>query len=466
MASIVSTGIGSGLDIAGIVASLVAAEGQPAETRLGLAEARAQARLSAFGSLKSALADLRDKLEVMKSAESFLVRKAASSDENLFTASAGTGAYPASYALEVIQLAQAQRLTSAAFADSDTVVGTGTLTIDVGGSSMDLEITADNNTLAGIRDTINSSSDNPGVAATIVNAESGSFLILTAEETGAVNTMTVTQSGGDGGLAALEYDPAAGLTALTESTPALDALIRIDGLDVSGDTNEFAGVIDGVTISVTAESSGGPAVLTVENDDDAVRTIVADFVESYNALVTTLDSLTAYDSETALAAPLLGDATVRGIRDQIRRELSTAVADLEADFSTLSEVGIETQLDGTLSIDDDALASVLAGDFVKFGQLFSATGGFGVRLHGLVDGFLDSDGILENRTDGIETKLQDIGDERVALNERLGALEIRLLRQFNALDSLLAELSSTSNFLAQQLNNLPGVESGTRNSNT
>ncbi len=458
MASIVSTGIGSGLDIAGIVQSLVAAEGQPVETRIGLQEARAQAKLSAFGSLKSALSDLRDKLEIMKSADKFLVRKATSSDENVFTASADTNALPASYSLEVVQLAQAQKLTSGAFADSDTVVGTGTLTVDVGGTSMDLAIDGTNNTLAGIRDAINDSTDNPGVSATIVNADSGSYLILTADSTGATNTITVTQAGGDGGLAALEYDPPNGLNSLTETLAAQDAQVRIDGFDVMSASNTISGAIDGVTITVTEDSGGSSEQLTVENDETAARALVGDFVESYNALITTLDSLTDYDAEAELAAPLLGDATIRGIRDQIRRELSTAVSDIDADFSTLTDVGIETQLDGTLTIDDDALSAVLADDFVKFGQLFATTDGFGVRLFDLADGFLDSDGIIETRTKGLETQIDGLADERESLNERLASLETRLLRQFNALDSLLAQLSSTSNFLAQQLNNLPGTD--------
>ncbi|NNC76704.1 MAG: flagellar filament capping protein FliD [Woeseiaceae bacterium] len=457
MASIVSTGIGSGLDIAGIVQNLVAAEGQPVETRIGQQEVRAQAKLSAFGSLKSALSDLRDKLDALKTPESFLVRKATSGNENVFTATAAAGALPASYALEVVQLAQSQKLTSGAFVDSDTVVGTGTLTVDVGGTSMDLVFDATNNTLAGVRDAINSAADNPGVSATIVNADSGSYLILTGNQTGVANSITVTQSGGDGGLSQLEYDPGNGLTSLTESSAAQDALIRIDGFDIQNDTNTFTGAVEGVTISVLSDSGGTEEALVVANDESAARTTVGDFVESYNALMSTLDSLTDYDAEADLAAPLLGDATVRSIRDQVRRELSTAVIDLDADFSTLSEVGIQTELDGTLTIQDDELSTVLAEDFVRFGQLFSTTDGFGVRLHDLADSFLSTDGILDTRTKGLETQIDGLNDERESLNERLASLETRLLRQFNALDSLLAQLSSTSNFLTQQLNNLPGA---------
>ena len=248
MPSIISNGIGSGLDISGIVQQLVAAEGQPVVTRLGQQEAKVQAKLSGFGSLKSALADLRDKLDVMKNLDKFLSRKAVSGNEDSFTVSAATNAVPSNYDVEVVQLAQAQKLTSGAFADSDAVVGTGTLTLQIGIQGVAIDINAENNTLAGIRDAINSSTSNPGIAATIVNADSGSYLILTADSTGAANTIKVTQNGGDGGLAALEYDPPTS-TSLTESIAAQDGLIRIDGLDVVSENNTFAGAVQGVTIT-------------------------------------------------------------------------------------------------------------------------------------------------------------------------------------------------------------------------
>ena len=279
MASIASSGIGSGLDIAGIVQSLVAAEGQPVDARISQQEARAQAKLSAFGSIKSALADLRDKLDVMKSLDKFLSRTAVSGNEEFFTVSAAGTALPATYSLEIVQLAQAQKLTSGAFTDSATVVGTGTLTLAVGESSVDIEITEENNTLAGIRDAINADSSNPGVAATIVNADSGSYLILTSEDTGAEQSITITQTGGDGGLSALEYDPLGGSSSLTETIVPQDALIRIDGFDVMSASNTFTGAVDGVTIDVRQATAGETETLTVENDEEAARGLVTEFVE-------------------------------------------------------------------------------------------------------------------------------------------------------------------------------------------
>jgi flagellar hook-associated protein 2 len=136
--------------------------------------------------------------------------------------------------------------------------------------------------------------------------------------------------------------------------------------------------------------------------------------------------------------------------------MSTAVTDLDADFSTLSEVGISIQLDGSFEIDDVKLSTVLDEDFSSFGRLFATTDGYAVRLADLAGRYLEDEGALETRTEGLNTQIQGIADQRESLNERLALLEKRLYRQFNALDSLLGQLTQTSNFLSQQLANLPG----------
>lgn len=456
MPSIVSTGIGSGLNIASIVQQLVAAEAAPVETRIGQQEARAQSKLSAFGSLKSALADFRDTLENMNSLDSFLVRKSSSTNEDLFTSTLGDTALPASYSVEVVQLARAQKLTSGAFGDADTAVGTGTLTIAVGPASFDIEVTTENNTLAGIRDAINNAVNNSGVAATIVNADAGSYLILSAENSGASNSMVITQTGGDGGLTALEYDPLNGLNSLTETIAAQDSLVRIDGFDIVNDSNTITGSVDGVTLKLLQADPGNTTNLLIENDEEAVRQAIGNFVDSYNNLLDSFNRLTSYDAEAEVGAPLIGDASVRRMREQMRREFSRVVNDLDAPFSTLAEIGVEIQLDGKLQIDDESLSAVLANDFGKLGQLFTTTDGYAVRLFSLVDGFLDTDGIIETRTAGLKSRFEQFSEQRNALNNRLASLEGRLLRQFNALDSLINQLAFTSTFLEQQLSSLPG----------
>ena len=455
MASITSTGIGSGLDVGGIVEQLVAAEGQPAEQRFARQEARAQSELSAYGTLKSALSDFRDRLDGMRELNSLLARKASSGNEELFAVVPDETAVPASYSVEVVQLAEAAKLTSGAFADSDTAVGTGTLTIGVGALSFDVEITEENNTLAGIRDAINAAVDNAGVSATIVNADAGSYLILSGTKTGASREVSVSQTGGDGGLAALTWDAATGTGALAESQAAQDAQVRIDGFDVFSETNTITGAIDGVSIDLLRAAPGETNEAVIEYDTAAVRSSITDFVESYNELVDTVGSLTSYNQETQQGGPLLGDATLRGLESQLRREFSTPAGNSQSPFGTLAEIGVSLQVDGKLAVDDARLDETLGAGFQDVGRLFAGEDGFATRLFDRVDRVLADDGAIEARTEGLNSRIERIEEQREALGRRLEALETRLLRQFNALDSLVSQLNNTSSFLTQQLANLP-----------
>lgn len=459
MASITSTGIGSGLDVANLVRQLVDAERRPTEIRIGRQESRALGQLSAFGSLKSSLSAFNSQLEKMNSLETFLKRKVSSEDGDVVTASVDETAVPATYNIEVLQLAKTQKLESGSFASSDAVVGTGTLSIAVGSESFDIEIDDDNNTLEGIRDAINDAVDNKGVSATIVNGDTGSFLILTGDNTGSDQSMIITQTGGDGGLSALEYDPPNSLNSLTETRQALDAQIEVDGYLITSDNNTVTGAMDGVTLNLYAANVGETVEVTVTNDLAAVRGQIDAFVNAYNNMISTFDNLTKFNEEAETAAPLLGDSTIRTVRDRIRREMSIAVTDIDATFDTLSQLGIDADVDGKLELDSTKLDDILATEFTKVGQLFANSDGFAVRIGAIVDGYLDEDvGLIKIRTDGLDTSIEDIADKRKTLNVRLERLETTLLRQFNALDALVGQLSTTSNFLTLQLANLPKID--------
>jgi flagellar hook-associated protein 2 len=171
--SITASGIGSGIDIDGLVRQLLAAEAQPAQLRISQREARLQSRLSAFGQFKSALDQLRSALAGLTSTATFNGRTAQVADETLLTVQADSSAATGSYGVEVLRLAAAHKLASAPVAAATTAVGYGTLTIAAGGTSFDVEITSGAPSLADIRNTINSAPDNTLVTATLVTANGG-----------------------------------------------------------------------------------------------------------------------------------------------------------------------------------------------------------------------------------------------------------------------------------------------------
>jgi flagellar hook-associated protein 2 len=452
MGSIVTSGIGSGLDINSLVKQLVTAEGGPPTARLDTREAALQAKLSAFGSLRSAIASLQASLVPLKDLAKFQGRAVSVGDATLLGASAASTAATGSYQVEVERLANAAKLQSQAFATADTVVGTGTLTLKLGASTINVVIDDTHNTLAQIRDAINGAVGNPGISATIVTGIDGAHLVLTGSKTGAANAITVTQTGGDGGLAPLTYDPANNVTSLTQVQQAVDARVLIDGLTAQSATNSITTAVDGLTLNLIAASEPGVATtVTVSLDESNTRKAVDDFVKAYNSLVTGLQKLGRYDPASKTGGPLVGDSTLRDLLDVVRRTVSSSVAGTSGSFTNLAQIGISFALDGTMSADATKLGTALDTNFDSVGQVFASTSGIAKRLDAVLGQYVGTGGLLDARTKGLQSSIDDIGIQRTQLQTRLDTLQKRLQAQFNAMDTLVGQLRSTSSFLTQQL---------------
>jgi flagellar hook-associated protein 2 len=451
MGSIVTSGIGSGIDINGLVTQLVTAEGQATSTQLDAKEAKLQGKLSAFGSLQSAIATLKTALAPLKDLAKFQGRGVSVADPAILTASADSTAATGSYQIEVERLAAAAKLQSTHFATADTVVGTGTLTVNVGTSSIVLTIDSANNTLAKIRDAINGASANPGVAASIITGVDGAHLVLTGTKTGAANAVTVTQTGGDGGLAPLVYDPLNAITNLTQVQAAIDSRVVIDGIAVESATNSVSTGVTGLTLNLVSQSA--PDVTTAVNvsfDQTATRKAIDAFATAYNALVTGLKPLGSFDATSKIAGPLLGDSTLRDFLSAARRAINGNV-NASSSLTNLSQVGISFAFDGTMSVDATKIGTALNGQFDSVGKLFASTDGVANRLDALLAQYTGSTGLIGARTQGLQSSISDIGAQRTRLQTRLDALSKRLHTQFNAMDTLVSQLRSTSTFLTQQL---------------
>ncbi|MCE5231804.1 MAG: flagellar filament capping protein FliD [Mizugakiibacter sp.] len=455
MASISSPGIGSNLDVNGLVTQLIAADKQPLQDQIDSQRSRVQTQLSAVGTLKSLLASMQGTLSTLADGSVFGKRLATSADTSIYTASADATAAPGSYDIEVVNLAAAQKLQSGPYADSSTAVGTGTLTLAVGGSTLALNIDSTNNTLAGIRDAINKASGNPGVSATIVTGSDGAHLMLTATKTGVANAFTVTASGGDGGLAALGYDPGNGVNNLAVVTAAKDASVKVDGLAVSSASNTVTGAIDGVTLNLASADAGNTHTLTVAQDTGAITTAINAFVASYNGYVAAAKQLTAYDSTTGQSGALLGDSTLLGISSQLSQRLGAVVGGSGDTYRALGDIGISFQTDGTLQVDSSKLGAALTANPSQVAALFSGSNGYGTSLNSLFDGYLDSNGVLDSRTQSLNSQSKDLDDQQTTLDARMSAQEAMYRAQFTALDTLLSSMKTTSSFLTQQLANMP-----------
>jgi len=390
-ASLSSPGVGSGLDVAGIVSKLMTVEKRPL-TLMDAQISADQAKISAYGTLKSALATLQSAVGGLGTAASFKTLTASVSDSTLLTTSAGSGAVAGTYSVEVTKLAQAQKLVSAGFAGTGDTLGTGTLTFDFGtfdgvgftsngNGTKTVTIAAGQNSLAGIRDAVNAA--NIGVTATIVNdgSASGNHLVFTAGASGAANSLKITVADEDGnaiddaGLSRLAYDPAGSAGAgrnVEQKVAAQDAALVIDGIAIRRSSNTVSDAIQGVTLNLAKTNVGTPATLSVAADTGNVATLVGSFVTAYNQLQTTLGNLTKYDPAQKHGSVLTGDGTLRQIQTQLRAILGGSLS--SGTYTTLAQAGLQFKSDGTLALDSTKLDTALKANAGAVTQLFAAVG--------------------------------------------------------------------------------------------
>ncbi|SNB54926.1 flagellar hook-associated protein 2 [Marinobacter sp. es.042] len=358
MASISSLGIGSGVLTSDLVDQLVQAERAPTEQRLTQKTEQTQSLISAYGQLRSAITELRLPMRQLSAPDNLKAFSASSSNEDISVSVDSTKASRGTYSVEVTSLAGAQALASRdVFADRDaTSVGQGRLTLNVGDKTTNITIDSSNDTLQGLANAINDA--DAGVSAGVIDTGDGFQLVLSADETGTANAVSMSvadDSVGTGtdnqGLSRFAFN--SGMDAdsgLRETIAATDAVMEINGVEITRATNSFENVIDGLTFDLTAT---GSSVIKVQQDLGAVADRVQGFVDKFNALQSTIDSLAGFNAEAGVGSLLTGDSTVRSIQNQLRQVLTRVVPGLEnSAVRSLADVGVTTNFEtGGLEFD-------------------------------------------------------------------------------------------------------------------
>jgi flagellar hook-associated protein 2 len=450
---------GSQIDVQSLVSQLVAAERKPLDDQVTRAKSRVTMQISATSALLGSLSTFQAALNNLKTTAAFSSRTTTSTDAKILTASATTSAVPGRYEVVVDRLASAHQISSDAFASGGTqVVGTGTLSVSLGATSFNVNIDGTNNTLAGIRDAINAASGNPGVTATLITASDGAHLVLTSSKTGASNAIQVTQNGGDGGLAALEYTNA-NQTNYTQLRAAQDSRVLVSGqYEATSSTNVIEGVIEGVSLNLVSAAPSTTISIDVAFDKNAAKDKVNAFVAAYNTLRGMMTRLGGYDAATKTGGPMLGDALLSSIDSEIRRTLSSPVTAAGGAVQTLADIGISTQKDGTLKVDATKLDSALANNFDAVSRLFGTEDtGVAARLHKQITDRLADGAGIDMRNDSLQAEQRALQKKADDINTRMQIVQQTYLKQFTRLDTLLSSLSSTSAYLSQQIEALSNM---------
>jgi flagellar hook-associated protein 2 len=458
MASITTSGVGSGLDVNSLVSQLVAAERAPYDARNTRTESKLTTQITALGQLKGSLSAFQSALGGLKDADTFLSRKATLSDDTHVAVTADAAAAPGSYSVEVRQLASAAQLGSNAVTGGATgVVGTGTLTIAMGSSSFDVTLTGAANTLSDLRNAINSSPWNPGVSAALVTDLTGTHLVLGGNATGAANVIKITTTGGDGGLAQFVHDPPTTTTNMRVISPAQDAIVMVSGFEIHDADNSIDSAIEGVKLNLKKAEIGVTTSLTVAVDGGGIRDRANSFVTAFNNLANQISKLRSYNAETKAAGPMLGDSLLLNLESRLRNMVSSPVEGITGNYSTLSSIGIATTTTGTLTLDAARFDAVLAKDPTAVSRLFTLEDkGISTRLDTYIKDRLADGGEIAARDASIAVRRKELTSAKASVDTRMQLIQARYLKQFNALDTMLSQMQSTSSYLTQQLSNLSG----------
>jgi flagellar hook-associated protein 2 len=433
-ASVTSTGLGTNLNVNAIVPSLVNAEIAPIMTLLQAKQTADKSTISALGTVKSTLSALQAALEAITTGTALTGLAASSSNASVFTATASSSAVAGTYNIEVNTLAKTNTIMSSAYANANTVVGDGTITVNAGGSSFNVTLSPGNDTLANLRDAINNASNNTGVSAAIITAVDGAHLSLSSTQTGTANAVSVTSP----------------LLTFTTASAASDAKIFVNGLQCNSSSNVISGAISGITLNLVSAQPGTQNTLTVAANTQGAVGAVQAFVNNYNTALTTLQQATAYNASTKQAGPLLGDISTQSLLGQMQSITGGSLSMAAFNVSTLSQIGITTNKDGTLSVNTSTLTAALQSNAQGVQALLSkANTSLGTKLDTALTGYVKNGGLIDARTTVLQTDVANLQSQITSYNQRSADLTQLYTKRFNSIGTIVSRYTTMSNYLTQ-----------------
>ena len=442
------TGLGSGLNITEIVSALVTADTAAKKAQITRQTSNNTAMISGIGSLRSALTAFQDAMKTLndKDAPAFNAFAATSGNEAVVKVKSSNTAVAGSYDIKVVNLATSSKVASQSFSGgASSAISQGELTISQGGTDYKLQVGA-GATLQSVRDQINKELGAKGLSANIVNEEGGSRLVIGSTTTGAGSDISVS------GISELAID---GTTKMTGTGAgyitdlAKDAELTIDGLTVKSAKNTIDDAISGMTLELTGATpsgaSGTATKVTVAADNDGMKKSVQSFVDAYNTLqkaITSLTSTSRDDDDNLILGPLTNDPTTRSLLGDVRKVLSEVGSGDQ--LTTLSQLGINTQKDGTLEFNSSKFTAAMndkkLGTEVQ--ELFTGTNGIFERMNKAIDPYNATDGSLATRKANLDSVAKNLAEQQAALDRRTESLTESLTKKYVALDTALGKMKA------------------------
>ncbi|MDI9800374.1 flagellar filament capping protein FliD [Citrobacter koseri] len=464
-------GVGSGLDLTTLYNNLETAE-RSKLTSITSQQSSYNAQLSAFSKLQSALQNLQTATAALAKTDTWNAASVSSTNAS-FTATTATGATVGSYDVQVLSMAKAQVLTSASQTSATAKLGdaTGTprtITITQEGTDepLTVQLSDSDTSLNGIASAINKANGN--VTATVVKAKDGEYTLMLASKTsGTANDMTITVTGDQALQDIIGYDSASQTGAMTQQIASQNAVVVINDITIERSSNTISDALPGVTLTLKAEGKDSE-ILDVSRSTDDTKKAITDWVSAYNALQSTIASVTKYvkvdpgsDNQSANNGALIGNNTVRSVQSQLRALLTNIQ---EGSYAILAQLGVTQDTiigsggeQGNLKIDDDTLTKALSNNpeavqayFMGDGKMTGLATQMDTKLTNMLSTTTGKEGIIKNATDGINSTLRNLDKRYDAMEANIEATMARYKMQFTNLDTLINKLNNTANYLTEQ----------------
>jgi flagellar hook-associated protein 2 len=436
-----ASGIASGLDTGSIVTALTQIASQPI-TQLQSEQAATRTQISTLGTLASQLSALQTAADAL--GKNGALGVSVLSSNSSFSATASPSATAGSYLVSVGQLATAASARSQAFASADAPVTGGNLALTINGSTTNVAI-SDGEALSDVAFAINQSG--APVSAAILNDGTNSYLSITNRQTG----YTIGGSPGDA-LSIAETSTGTQGQALSASivVPAQNAQFTVNNLSFTRTSNSFNDAIPGVTINLNAPTAGSPETLTLDNDPTATQNNLQKFVDAYNAVMQTVEQQFNISGTTDTTSMLTNDPAVRSLQASLHGLIQATVG--TGSVTSLADLGIETQQDGTLSLDTTKLQNAITNNPSAINSIFQdATSGLAKAVDTLTQSYTDPvSGIFTLDSKGMSDRVNQMDDQIAQIQVRVNNYHDTLIQQFTDMETIVSNMKTVGNYLTSQ----------------
>lgn len=426
----------SSIDPQSMATQLAGFDVQTLKAQLKAQQAKLTAQQNALKSLKTGLSDFRTALNNLNKTSSGMLKTTASmSVENIVSAKTTSDARKGTYNLFVEQLASSHQVAFGSLDDAAVSKATGSMNIEIHGKSIAIDMDGVDS-IAGLARAINGADANPGVTASLVRSGGEVRLMLSSDNSGAENAIT------------LSGDVPDSMTAANTRTisAAQDSIAWLgdpaSGIKIVNSTNTLTGVIDGVTLELNQAQKAGdtPLRINVGVDTSETEAQVKAFLDAYNTLQSGLSKLTSAGSSGSERGAFAGDASITGLRRELNEMLRSSLNGMD-----ITQFGLSADKDGKLTLDSDKLKEKLTDDPGQLNAFFNGSNGLLRKMDKSLDRLLSvTSGDIKSREETNRRRENELSDRSDKINTRYDSAYNRYLQQFTRMQSVLQQMNNTA----------------------